>query len=388
MPPRRAHTKSRSGCDQCKRRRVKCDETGPPCANCISRELDCTYVKASPKDVSSVGRRASALSILAKEKDPASPRSLAPGSPSSTSTSTVSGVRELELMHRFATDTYRTMSTSESEMQVWQIHVPHLALQFEFLMNGILALAALHIASTLDPPASFVYMDTALHYHNLTFAPFRASIDHLTEQNCEAVLAQSIITTVFGIALPRVSATRGESLNMTENIIVLFELLQGVKNIITIGQPWIKLDLYPHQKGIKSDVPALDSVTQNALDRLAMLNDETLSTIDKDQYRINKDVISHLHHCFTMYSNARGPANTLSWLAAVDKEFVDNVRRRQPLALLILMHWGVLLGELDGQWWWARNSGRALVSEILLILQPGSNQWADSLAWPRRKMGL
>ncbi|KAJ5793376.1 uncharacterized protein N7503_009354 [Penicillium pulvis] len=387
MPPRRAHTKSRSGCDQCKRRRVKCDETGPPCTNCISRELGCTYVKASPKDAPSLGRQATALPAPVREKGPVTPRSLAPGSPASTP-SAVSGVRELELMHRFATDTYRSISTSESEMQVWQIHVPRLALQFEFLMNGILALAALHIASTLEPPASFVYMDTALHYHNLTFAPFRASIDHLTEQNCEAVLAQSIITTVLGIALPRVTAARGESSNMTENIIVLFELLQGVKNIITIGQPWIKLNLYPHQKGFKSGGPTLDSVTETALDRLALLNDETLSSIDTDQYRINKDVIAHLHHCFTMYSNDGGPANALAWLAAVDKGFVDNVRRRQPLALLILMHWGVLLWELDGQWWWARNSGRALVSELLLILQPGNSRWADSLAWPRRKIGL
>ncbi|KAJ5644432.1 hypothetical protein N7507_010443 [Penicillium longicatenatum] len=386
MPPRRAHTKSRSGCDQCKRRRVKCDETGPPCTNCISRELDCTYVKASPKDASSLGRQAIDLPLAARENGPVTQPSLAPGSPASPSAA--SGVRELELMHRFATDTYRSISTSESEMQVWQIHVPRLALRFEFLMNGILALAALHIASTLEPPASFVYMDTALHHHNLTFAPFRASIDHLTEQNCEAVLAQSIITTVFGIALPRVTAARGESSNMTENIVVLFELLQGVKNIITIGQPWIKLNLYPHQKGFKSDGPTLDSVTEAALDRLAVLNDETLSSIDTDQYRINKDVIAHLHHCFTMYSIDGGPANALAWLAAVDKEFVDNVRRRQPLALLILMHWGVLLWELDGQWWWARNSGRALVSELLLILQPGNARWADSLAWPRQKMGL
>ncbi|KAJ5648770.1 hypothetical protein N7490_005142 [Penicillium lividum] len=384
MPPRRAHTKSRSGCDQCKRRRVKCDETGPPCANCISRELDCTYVKASPNDVSNLGRRATPLP--AREKGPATPCSLAPASP--VSIPAVAGVRELELMHHYATDTYRSMSTSDSEMQVWQIHVPRLALQFEFLMNGILALAALHIASTLEPPASFAYMDAALHYHNLTFAPFRASIDHLTEQNCEAVLAQSIITTVFGIALPRVTAVRGESSSMTENIIVLFELLQGVKNIITIGRPWIKLNLYPNQNGLKSDGPSLDGGTQAALDRLAMLNDESLSTINTDQHLINKEVISHLHHCFAMYSNARGPANTLAWLCAVDKEFVDNVRRRQPLALLVLMHWAVLLGELDGQWWWARNSGRALVSELLLIMQPGDDRWADSLAWPQRTMGL
>lgn len=293
-------------------------------------------------------------------------------------------------MHKFSTETFKSVCTAESEYHVWQLAIPQLALQYDFLMNGILALASLHIATTIDPPASLAYIDTALQYHNLTFAPFRAAIDNLTPHNCEAVLAQSIVTTVIGIALPRVTAARDESSNMTENIVVVFELLQGVKKIIHIGRSWIKLNLFTRQRdlGDDHDPTELDRETQAALDRLATLNDETLSSIDTDQYRINNDVIAHLRRCFSMFANSSDPTNVLAWLAAVDKEFVDNVRRRQPLALLILMHWGVLLGELDGKWWWARNSGRALVSELLRVLRPGDMRWVESLSWSQRKMGL
>lgn len=299
----------------------------------------------------------------------------------------MSTVRDLELMHHFSTDTFRTVSTASSEFEVWQIAIPRLALQYDFLMNGILALASLHIATTVEPPTSLTYIDTALQYHNLTFAPFRVAIDNLTSQNCEAVLAQSLVTTVFGIALPRLTGVRDESSNMIENIVTLFELLQGVKKIIHIGHSWIKLNLYSRQKEV-SGPSELDSETTLALDRLVTLNDETLASIDTDQYRINQDVVAHLRHCFNLFANSQDPGNVLAWLAAVDKEFVDNVRRRQPLALLILMHWGVLLGELDGQRWWARNSGRALVSELLRVLYPVDARWADSLVWPRQKMGL
>lgn len=256
-------------------------------------------------------------------------------------------------------------------------------------MNGILAVASLHIATTVEPPMSLAYIDTALQYHNLTFAPFRVAIDNLTPQNCEAVLAQSIVTTVIGIALPRVTGVRDESANMTENIVTVFELLQGVRKIIYIGRSWIKLSLWSRQRELDDSGPTeLDLETARALDRLITLNDETLASIDTDQYRINKDVIEHLRKCFTLFANSQDPSNVLAWLAAVDKEFVDNVRRRQPLALLILMHWGVLLGELDGQRWWARNSGRGLVSELLRVLYPVDVRWADSLVWARHKMGL
>lgn len=294
-------------------------------------------------------------------------------------------------MHKFATETFSTVSTSESKFHVWQIVIPRLALQHDFLMNGILALAALHIATTTDSPTSLAYIDTALQYHNLSFAPFRAAIDNLTPQNCEAVLAQSIVTTVIGIALPRVTAPRDDNPNMIENMLVVFELLQGVKKIILIGRSWIKINLYSRQRELyESSPPELDSDTSTAFDRLALLNEDTMASVDEQQYQINKDLIDHLRQCYTLYASSKDPGEVLAWLAAVDKEFVDTVRRRQPLALLILMHWGVLLGELDGRWWWAQNSGKSLVLELLRISLPtdADARWTEVLSWPQRKIGL
>ncbi|CAI7643585.1 unnamed protein product [Penicillium discolor] len=384
MPPRRAHTKSRQGCDQCKRRRVKCDEKGPPCSNCISRELSCTYLRAPSRPDSRTSETPAPLAII----DPTPLRSRIPSLTASFSP-TISGVRDLELMHKFSTETFMSLCSSNSEYYAWQIAIPRLALQYDFLMNGILALGALHIAATIEPPESLVYIDTALQYHNLTFAPYRAAVDSINPMNCEAALAQSIVTTVIGIALPRVTAARGENSSITENIVVVFELLQGVRKIHHIGASWIKLELFTRRKNPwDPGSVSLDSDTGAALERLDTLNDKTLVSIDPIQHQVNKDAILYLRHFSTRVANSVDPANVLAWLAMIDKEFVDNVRRRQPLALLILMHWAVLLGELDGQHWWARGSGRALISELLDVLHPGDIEWANALAWPQKKMGL
>lgn len=40
---RKPHRKSRSGCRNCKLRRVKCDETRPACHNCIGQFVRCNY---------------------------------------------------------------------------------------------------------------------------------------------------------------------------------------------------------------------------------------------------------------------------------------------------------------------------------------------------------
>ncbi|KAK1828927.1 hypothetical protein QBC39DRAFT_264278 [Podospora conica] len=41
--PRRSHTKSRNGCTQCRRRRIKCDELRPKCTRCQKGDLTCKY---------------------------------------------------------------------------------------------------------------------------------------------------------------------------------------------------------------------------------------------------------------------------------------------------------------------------------------------------------
>lgn len=45
---RRAHTKSRLGCDVCKRRRIKCDESFPQCSRCIINRSECSYKSFTP----------------------------------------------------------------------------------------------------------------------------------------------------------------------------------------------------------------------------------------------------------------------------------------------------------------------------------------------------
>lgn len=363
--PRRAHRKSRYGCDNCRRRRVKCDEQGPPCTNCILRQLeDCIYSRVQPASLATNSQRPCQVTV------PPSPITLAPAPV----------VDELELMHQFATDTYQSLCVSESESTIWQKLVPRLALKNRHLMHGILALASLHIATTLDPSTALIYVDTGLEYHSRSLEPFRAALDNVTAHNCDAMFAGSIVTTAINLALPQFKPLN--SAGMTENIITVFKLLQGVKKILTIGQSWINLELFSQGDFWNDTRTLLDEDTDAALRQLAALNERTTP----EDCRINRDVISHLQHCFMKFSCSPGPAPVLAWLAAVNYQFVDSLRQRKSFSLVILAHWGLLLGQLDGQRWWARNAGRALVSELLGALEGQELLWGDCLAWLRRRL--
>ncbi|CCE62372.1 hypothetical protein TPHA_0C02180 [Tetrapisispora phaffii CBS 4417] len=58
---RKFHKKSKSGCDHCKRRRVKCDEAKPFCANCQHMKLDCFYSPIKPRKKKTVSKKISKI---------------------------------------------------------------------------------------------------------------------------------------------------------------------------------------------------------------------------------------------------------------------------------------------------------------------------------------
>lgn len=305
------------------------------------------------------------------------------------------GLADLGLMHKFSTETYKSLCNDPSDYDAWQIVVPQKALEYDFLLNGVLAVAALHRATTaVDAASALPYVDTALQYYNRAFAPFQQALDNLTPLNCEPVFAHSIIITVISIALPQLTTERNKSQSMTENIIVIFELLQGVKRIMNISKPWLKAKLFTRRHDFLRDpIPdpeTLDSMIPGAgiaFTKLSNLNN-TLASFDPEQHHINKESISLLCRCYSRYATMGEPSAVLTWISAVGKDFVHSLRRRQPFPLLIMMHWGVLLGELDGEMWWARNSGKALAAELLIALPTETFQWDGAQLWPKERLGF
>ncbi|KAL3487267.1 hypothetical protein BJX62DRAFT_213853 [Aspergillus germanicus] len=311
-------------------------------------------------------------------------------------------------MHHFATETYQTLCVSESEARTWQVLVPRLALRHRYLMHGILSLASLHLATTREGSEARMYIDAGLSYHSLSLEPFRIAIGNLTPENCEAAFAQSVVTTAISLALPQLTPHKAvpaspseptSSTRMTDHILTIFKLLQGVKRILTLNKQHITLQLFTQGPFWRKEVTTtLDASTIAAFGRLAHLyqiepkSESNIQSAEKTLMTAN--VITYLRHCFMKFACAPqvDPAPVLAWLGAVDVEFVESLRRRERVPLLVLAFWGVLLFGLDGERWWARGAGRALVDEILGFVEgekiSQTEEWKECLGWVMRRIGV
>ncbi|OQE13236.1 hypothetical protein PENFLA_c052G10715 [Penicillium flavigenum] len=271
-------------------------------------------------------------------------------------------------------------------MEGWQVLIPKLAFEHEFLLHGIFSIAALHMAATTaDPQQVLSYLDTALQCNELAFAPFREALAHLTPDNCDAVFAQSAIVTIIGIALPRLNAQhRGESCSMIETMMTVFELLQGASKISQISKSWRQASIF--FKYDWRENPALDPDMANSIAELRMLN-SSIGNTDPAQHRINKEAIVSLQDSFAKFTHAPHPAPIIAWLTYANREFVDGLRARQPFQLFILMNWAVLY-ELGARYWWAKGCGKALVAELLSEMKDWNETWESALQWPQQMVGI
>ena len=143
--PRKSHFKSSNGCDACRRRKEKCDETKPGCSNCSKQGNICHYNNAR---LSRVGQKNSL--------------------PSPSTIVTYHGLPglksdEIELLHHFQSQTLGTLGSSSVQEVITGCLAA--ALECDFLKHAIFALAALHSMFLLERHDLSMnhHLDRALH---------------------------------------------------------------------------------------------------------------------------------------------------------------------------------------------------------------------------------
>ena len=114
--------------------------------------------------------------------------------------------------------------------EIWRDVVPNEAYACEFLMHGLLAVSALHIAS-LKPESSSVYIDIATSHQTIGLASFRTELSNITDQNCNSLFAFSSIVVAYACTRP-IRNGNNTLPEPIDNAIELFLLSRGVAEVL------------------------------------------------------------------------------------------------------------------------------------------------------------
>ncbi|KAJ4378422.1 hypothetical protein N0V86_006125 [Didymella sp. IMI 355093] len=124
--PRKGHTKSRRGCYNCKRRRIKCNEKHPECNHCIKAGLQCDY----PANIIQLTQRSTSSSH---------PQEVV----NLRSTPGIFTMADMRLFHHFLITAYPHLPVGADK--IWITVIPSFAHNYEYLIHSILALSASHL---------------------------------------------------------------------------------------------------------------------------------------------------------------------------------------------------------------------------------------------------
>lgn len=333
---------------------------------------------------------------------------------------------ELELMHHWSTTTYKSLCTVPEDHQYMQLIMPQEAMRHDFLLNGIFVAAALHKSTTAAESEARGYFNIAMELYDKASRSFRSHLRKMDPTTHHVLYIYSSMTAFINIAFSQCNFTDGSELNTLSTVAVAFDLLNGSVNIA-------KTDF---QRLLDSPVPvraylnyglattiALYPDTQAALARLSRLNkiyhsspyqgaapgDEasattsppisdavsTISTASAGPWDV---VVGILQHCFA--EEQRGILRGFCFVfpGGAGPDFAAAIKALDPMALLILMHWAVLVERVGDEFWWTKKLGTRLAIGIWKALQVFGHkstspavhtpEWRESISWVCAQLGL
>lgn len=289
---------------------------------------------------------------------------------------------DLRLLHRFTVIIALDLSnpSKPDTLRLWQDHLVKLAFKHDFLMRGILAVAAYHYAYD-RPDRRDEYALIASRHQSLALSSFQEALQRVDESNCHALFGFSCLIIIMTFA----SSTKSKSTDFNTDVLQWFHLLRGAKIVLDMFSDAIKcsflkplLDEMAYTENAAAyAIPGADRITD--LFRICSLGNHERETASAYNLAIHS-----LLSTFTQASICRDRGDStilasLVWPVNLPPLFVDLLSEKQPEALVILAHYCVLIHWSDTSDWFVNGWGRYMLETIQDSVPVA---WAEHLKWP------
>jgi hypothetical protein len=133
-------------------------------------------------------------------------------------------------MYHYATTVYALVGVRENLVHLWRDYIPKQAIKHPFLMHGLLALAAIHLAY-LQPELSSQHLQAFNKHQAVALEEFRSILSSSVDPTrADALFALAATLSVSSMA-QTLTQVDDAALDM-DTITELFILTRGVKNVI------------------------------------------------------------------------------------------------------------------------------------------------------------
>ena len=273
----------------------------------------------------------------------------------------------------------------------WKEYIPAQALKHPFLMHGILAISALHLAY-LQQWNSPRYLGLCDKHQTIALKEYRTILfSNINAEVADALFALAATISVSSMARACASAeAAGDPKAMTmEDVGELFFLTRGVRDVMQVTHDHIHrgplsrlFDAHRMPEGTEIVLPtevsdqftALKQMLANCgLDHEALTHCQSALTDLEEVYR-------NINYWATHGGVFTG--QVIRWLTMVTTGFVRSVQARNQPALVILAYYAAATTSIPTVWY-IQNWGMYVLRGLSLELEESMLHWVN---WPARQL--
>ncbi|KAI0147083.1 C6 zinc finger protein [Xylariaceae sp. FL1272] len=299
---RRGHTKSRRGCYNCKRRRIKCQETHPACGHCVKTGLKCEYPIA-PQVTHQPQHQIPLFSL-----------------------------QDMRFFQHFLLACYPHHPLGNRS--IWTHDVPCLSQNYEYLMHAILGLAASDLM-TQDPSL----VTFAMGHRLKAIKAIKKTLTDVSKRNAFEE-GNALIATCFALTFQSVCLDDGmvEFMTFCRGIVIVAIQMycKGAKFIF--ANIMEKDELAVLQPLMEALPPIRSDWTDMAVASIAELEPLCREQVEVDYQRFLADIAKEL------YTSPFGAYQVLCkhygwWMQIPHEDFRHVIDSENQVCLLLASHW-------------------------------------------------
>jgi hypothetical protein len=276
------------------------------------------------------------------------------------------------------------MARDPSAERIWQITIPQLSLRYPSLRQGLLALSALHLATTSPTSLRWRYLEIARAHQASALSGLRVDSEDAPESQSQATFALCCLMIVFPFGYRHIDSEndRDSHTKQPDMLDEFFEVFQLTRWLVSIMMnsadritgselnPLVEPEDPPATMPDMSRLVILSLLQQNGMEAMRDAAHE------KDIY---DSAIGHLSNALKQLMKGGEPqAFAFCWSFRIPEEFLELLEARRPFALVVLAHYAVILHHLRDSWWMG-DWGTQILEEIGDLLEP---QWQELISWP------
>ncbi|KAG8629399.1 hypothetical protein KVT40_003264 [Elsinoe batatas] len=390
--PRKGYKKSRFGCANCKRRHRRCDEGLPACLGCLMANDTCSYllpssIKPPGQRVQSANSRTTTPLPVVPASSTTSPDVASPVSEPATpsaGTTEAPNLKHLYLLSLYMRDPYCLIglvrsTDSQTSLDLFLKY----ALRNDWFMSILLAFTALRKA--IDDGGNNELHRQSMEQLDYGFQGFGEAMQNMTPETVNDIFLASGLISLHMLCDTFAFAHEDSNKEYLDRIIRTIRVMQGTRAVLREGN-WdvIRTSDVAPLLGLNTVMLPVgtDSRTPHFHQLYTLIKASTMSDTLKADCAEAIDQLLKTYGSDSEDVEARHKSRSLrarAWAAVVSRPFTDLLQDRNPEALIILTHWGVLLHDLETDWP-IGGCGRRIISVVEECLD---NAWKEWIRWPR-----